>query len=209
MKVDPGTNPGEEEETPMAEKREDRSEQQTSKQGIQRSAQDRGLAVRRDPFDTLFQGPFALMRRMQEDMDRVFGNLGFGRGLGLSGRERGEWTPAIDAFQRGSDFVVRADVPGLKPEDISVEINDDAITLQGERKYEHEEEREGVYRSERSYGSFYRVIPLPEGAVADSAKATFKDGVLEITMQAPPQEVRRGRRIEIDQESGERAEEKR
>ena len=75
------------------------------------------------------------------------------------------------------------------------------ITLQGERKREHEEEKGGVYRSERSYGSFYREIPLPEGAITEQAKANFKNGVLEITMPAPPEQVRRGRRLEIAEES--------
>ena len=65
----------------------------------------------------------------------------------------------------------------------------------GERKREHEEERDGVYRSERSYGSFYRVIPLPEGAITEQANANFRDGVLEITMPAPP--ASKGRRLEI------------
>ena len=75
----------------------------------------------------------------------------------------------------------------------------DAITIQGERRSEHQEEREGVYRSERSYGSFYRVVPLPEGAMTDQAKATFNNGVLEITMPAPPEQVTRGRRLEISE----------
>jgi HSP20 family protein len=121
-----------------------------------------------------------------------------------------DWTPAIEAFQRGSEFVVRADVPGLSRDDLTVEVGDDALTIRGERKYDHEEEREGVYRSERSYGSFYRVVPLPEGAMGESAKANFKDGVLEVVIPAPSQEVRRGRRIEIgegtSQERGKQSE---
>jgi HSP20 family protein len=94
-------------------------------------------------------------------------------------------------------LIVRAELPGLNKDDVHVDINDDVLTIQGERKQEHEEEREGVYRTERQYGSFYRAIPLPEGTIADSAKATFKNGVLEITLQAPPREVSRGRRLEI------------
>jgi HSP20 family protein len=78
-----------------------------------------------------------------------------------------------------------------------VDINDNVLTIQGERKQEHEEERDGWYRNERSFGSFHRAIPLPEGTIADSAKATFKDGVLEVVLQAPPREVSRGRRVEI------------
>ena len=80
---------------------------------------------------------------------------------------------------------------------MTVEINDDSVSIQGERKREHEEEREGYYRTERSYGSFYRVVPLPEGAITEQAKASFKDGVLEITMPAPPSS--KGRRLEISE----------
>jgi HSP20 family protein len=76
-------------------------------------------------------------------------------------------------------------------------VTEDAITIQGERRHEEERKEDGFYHSERSYGSFYRSIPLPEGVITDSAKATFKDGVLEVELQAPPQEVSRGRRVEI------------
>jgi HSP20 family protein len=152
-------------------------------------------------------GPFSLMRRMHDEMDRVFGDLwgGHGQWPFFGERDRSEWTPAIEAFQRGNEFVVRADVPGLSRDDLSVEIGDDALTIQGERKYDREEERDGVFRSERGYGAFCRVVPLPQGAVSESAKANFKDGVLEVVLQAPSQEVRRGRRVEIGQESAEKA----
>jgi HSP20 family protein len=81
---------------------------------------------------------------------------------------------------------------------VKVDVTDVAITIQGERRREHEEDREGYYRSERSYGSFYRTVPLPDGAMTDQAKATFKDGVLEIRMPAPPEQVTRGRRRAVD-----------
>ena len=101
----------------------------------------------------------------------------------------------IDVVQKNDQPLIKADLPGLKREDVTVEITDDAVILQGERKHDEEEEREGFYRSERSYGSFYRVIPLPTGAITEQAQATFKDGVLEITIPAPP--ASRGRRLEI------------
>ena len=104
--------------------------------------------------------------------------------LARAGEQFGEWSPAMDAFHRGSEFVIRADVPGMARHDISVEVGDDAVTIRGERKREEHEEREGVFWSERSHGSFCRVIPLPPGAISDSAKATFNNGVLEIVMQA-------------------------
>jgi HSP20 family protein len=187
----------------MAEKRSTDVQERTELQRSQQQA--RGLSSRRDPFDSLWYGPFSMMRRMQEEMERVFSGRGTGRGSMTRGRdvESFDWTPAIEAFQRGNEFVVRAEVPGLSREDLTVEIADDALTIRGERKYDHQEERDGVIHSERAYGSFYRVIPLPEGAVTESAKAEFKDGVLEVVIQAPSQEVRRGRRIEIGQGTSE------
>jgi len=144
-------------------------------------------------------------------MDRIFDEFGFGRGWiqprtsrDLTGRSIGRlgagfenWAPPIEVFQRGNELVVRADLPGMRKDDISVDVTDEGITISGERKQEHEEERGGVYRSERSYGSFCRIVPLPQGAIADQAKASFKDGVLEVVMPAPPDQVTRGRRLEI------------
>jgi HSP20 family protein len=105
------------------------------------------------------------------------------------------WAPEVEVFQKNNELTIKADLPGLRKDEVSVELTDDAVTIQGERKREHEEEREGVYSSERSYGSFYRVIPLPEGAITEQANANFRDGVLEITMPAPP--ASKGRRLEI------------
>lgn len=163
-------------------------------------------------WDTTGFGPFAWMRQMQDQLDRAFSsvwNAGSGSGTASSWTPDAvvgpaDWSPAVDVFQRGNDLVVRADVPGLSKDDITVDIADDQLTIRGERRYDHEEERDGVFRSERSYGSFCRVIPLPQGAIADSAKATFNNGVLEIVVQAPSFDVRRGRRIEIKEGSEKR-----
>jgi len=154
-------------------------------------------------------GPFAWMRQMQDQLDRTFGNLWSGSGSSSSWTPDqvfgpSDWSPAIDVFQRGNDLVIRADVPGLTKDDITVDIADDQLTIRGERRYDHEEERDGVFRSERNYGSFCRVVPLPQGAIADSAKAHFNNGVLEIVLQAPSFDVRRGRRIEIKEGAGEK-----
>ena len=89
-------------------------------------------------------------------------------------------------LSKHDQLVIKADLPGLRKDEVSVEIADDSVTIQGERKTEHKDEREGYFRSERSYGSFCRVIPLPEGAMTDQAKANFHDGVLEVTLPAPP-----------------------
>ena len=138
------------------------------------------------------------MRQMQDEVDRWFGRMGFDRGwtspstwLSRAGEQMGDWMPAIDAFQRGNEFVIRADVPGMTRTDLSVEIGDEAVTIRGERKHEQNEDREGVFWSERSYGSFSRVVPLPPGAISDSAKATFTNGVLEVVVQSPSQDASR------------------
>lgn len=169
----------------------------------------RSLA-RRDPFLD-FGSPFRSLERFADEIDRIFDDFGLGRGSSFArggalrspwrgaASEWQTWTPEVEVFERNNEFIVRADLPGLNKDDVKVDVTEDSITIQGERKREHEEEREGVYRSERSYGSFYRVIPLPEGAIADQAKATFKDGTLEVTMPAPPEQVRRGRRLEISE----------
>jgi len=112
------------------------------------------------------------------------------------------WAPRIDITQRNNEMVIRADLPGMNKDDVKVDVTDEAITIQGERHRERDDEHGGIYRTERSYGSFYRSIPLPEGAMVDQAKASFRNGVLEITMPAPPEQVNRGRRLEISEGLG-------
>src|SRR5262245_38526145 len=156
--------------------------------------------ARRQHFAT---GPFRVLERFADEMDRMFDDFGLGRGWSrhslLSGSAT--WSPQVEVSHHNNELVIRADLPGMNKSDIKVDVTEDAITIQGERKSEHQEERGGVYRTERSYGSFYRTIPVPEGAMTDQAKATFKDGVLEITMPAPPEQVTRGRRLEISEGS--------
>ena len=152
-------------------------------------------------------GPFSMVRQMQDEVDRWFNRFGVDSSwmspsawmasAAGAAKKAGEWIPSVDAFQRGNEFVIRADVPGMSRNDLTVEVGEDSVTISGERKHEQAEDRDGVYWSERSYGSFSRVIPLPPGAISDSAKANFNNGVLEIVMQAPSQETRRGRKIDI------------
>jgi HSP20 family protein len=142
--------------------------------------------------------PFQSLQRFADEVDRMFDDFGFGRRWPIpTWRETGieAWAPDVEVLQKNNELTIRADLPGLTKDEVSVDVTDDTLTIHGERKREHQEEREGYYRSERSYGSFYRVVPLPEGAMSDQAKATFRDGVLEITMPAPP--ATRGRRLEI------------
>ena len=142
--------------------------------------------------------PFTFMRRFGEEMDRLFGDFGFDRDwLAPVFGNSGLWSPQIEVFERDNELVLRADLPGLTKDDVNVEFSDDGITIEGERKDEQEEKGEGFYRSERSYGKFYRRIPVPEAVKAEDAKATFNNGVLEITMPAPKREPKKARRLEI------------
>jgi HSP20 family protein len=147
--------------------------------------------------------PFRMLERFADEIDSVFDNFGLGRtwlsprGALTTSTGTDIWVPQVEVTQQGNELVVRADLPGMKKDDIQVDITDNDVTLSGERRREAETERGGLYRSERSYGFFTRSIRLPEGAMTDQAKAAFKDGVLEIRMPAPPEQVTRGRRLEI------------
>jgi HSP20 family protein len=163
--------------------------------------------------------PFAVMQRMAEDMDRLFEQFGFGRaGLGLGPSwgsfigsdiaDRSQqsqtfgglptlWAPQIETVQRDDHLVVRADLPGVNKDDVHVEVDNGVLTISGERRNERNEEREGFYRSERSYGQFFRAIPLPDGVQTDQCEAKFNDGVLEITLPVPKHEEQTSKRIQI------------
>jgi HSP20 family protein len=147
--------------------------------------------------------PFTALQRFANEVDRMFDDFGFGRRWTTPSRTHGAteaWAPDVEVSQKNNELTITADLPGLKKDEVTVDITDDAVTIQGERQRQHREEREGYYHSERSYGSFYRVVPLPEGAISNQAKARFRNGVLEITVPAPP--ASSGRRLEITEESG-------
>ena len=161
-----------------------------------------GQASRMQPWPS--SGPFSMMRRFSDEMDRMFDRVF--EGYGFPAQERfSPWTasevfsPHVDIFERDGKLVISADLPGLTKDDVKVDITEDAILIEGERKYEHEQREEGVYRSERGYGQFRRQIPLPEGVKSETAKANFKNGVLEVTMEAP-QIAKNRRRIQIQGE---------
>ena len=150
--------------------------------------------------------PFQMMRRFTKDMERMF--EGFGEfnfpTFFKTEFENAQWVPQIEVLHNKGQFMVRADLPGLTKDDVKVELTDDVLTISGERKEEKEEKREGFYRSERRYGTFYRKIPLPEGAKTENAAATFQNGVLEITMPAEKVEMP-ARKLEIKEPSEEKA----
>jgi len=143
--------------------------------------------------------PFGMMRRFADDMDRMFEGFGVPSirrwGWGTEGR----FSPELEVLERDGKLIIRVDLPGLNKDDVNVDVSEHTLTIQGERKQEHESTEGGVYRSERSYGHFRREIPLPEGVNAETAKANFKNGTLEITLDAP-EAAKNQRRIPIGEE---------
>jgi len=159
---------------------------------VKHPKQERSEPARRPGFEApLFRGnlfdvnPFALMRQFTEDMDRTFGLLPQTTQGGAA------WSPVIEVKEKEGKLLVTADLPGLKKEDVKVHIDGDTLVVEGERKQEKEEKREGYYHSERSYGKFYRSILLPEGAKADQTNAQFNNGVLEVTVPIPEVKAKR------------------
>jgi HSP20 family protein len=194
----------------QGKKGKERTDSARRSQSMTRSREpDTGIARREQLSNLRTASPFSLMRRFSEEMERLFGEFGFGRGLTtgfgrefdrIADLEDAMWSPQVEALEREGKLIVRADLPGLTKDDIKVDITDDAIRIRGERRSEKEEKKEGFYRSERSYGSFYREIPLPGGVDSEQANATFRNGVLEITMPAPARKSS-SRRIEIGEGS--------
>ena len=135
----------------------------------------------------------ALMVRPEpfsREVDRLFDAF-----FGQSDRTGRRWVPAMDLVEAGDQFVLKADLPGLKDEDVKIEVQDGTLTISGERKSEHEVSEGGWYRIERSFGSFSRSLTLPEHVDASAISASFKDGVLEVSIPKP--EERKPQRIEI------------
>jgi HSP20 family protein len=131
---------------------------------------------------------------LQNDMNRLF-NTFFNTTTGANGATPRRWVPAMDLVETDDHFVLKADLPGLSEEDVHVDVDNDVLTVSGERKGEHEDKRDGFVRVERSYGSFRRSLTLPEGVDADAVTASFDRGVLEISIPKPEQ--RKPRRVAI------------
>jgi len=157
--------------------REGRAGQQQT--GLARRSGASGLpSLLMDPFGIFAANPFSLFRRMEEEMSRAFS------GSGSSGRrdELAVWAPAVEVELRDGNFVITAELPGMNENEVQVEVDNDAVVIQGERRIEHEEKEGDVRRSEIRYGQFYRAIPLPDGADPQQARAEFQNGMLKITV---------------------------
>lgn len=109
-----------------------------------------------------------------------------------------EISPSVDVFEEGADVIVKAEIPGMKKEDIHVEIGEKSMTLSGEKNKEEKIEKKGYFRRELSYGSFMRKVALPADVQADKAKAMFKEGVLEVRVPKTPEAASRTRKVPIE-----------
>jgi HSP20 family protein len=140
--------------------------------------------------------PARELSSLQSEMNRLF-NTFFDTPTTSGGNGGGvrRWSPSMDLVETEEHFVLRADLPGLAQEDVSIELEDNVLTVSGERKAEHEEKKEGFYRVERSFGQFRRSLTLPDGVDADAITATFDKGVLEVRIPKP--EERKPRKVAI------------
>src|ERR1700744_2280860 len=140
--------------------------------------------------------PVRELGTIQSEMNRLFNSF-FDTPTPANGTTFRRWIPAMDLVETDGAFVLKADLPGLSESDVNIELDDNVLTISGERKSEHEDRKAGYYRVERSYGSFRRSMTLPEGVEAESVKATFANGVLEVTVPKPVQQAPRKVQISV------------
>jgi HSP20 family protein len=124
------------------------------------------------------------------EVDRLFDAF-----FGVDREQGRRWVPPVDLVEADDHFVLKADLPGLSEEDVSIEVQDGTLTISGERAAQHEDSERGWYRIERSFGSFHRSLTLPEGVDPDGISANFDRGVLEVRIPKPAE--RKPRRVEI------------
>jgi len=169
----------------------------TSKKGIEPRREGGPLGTRERSSHT---SPFSIMQRFMDDVDRLFGG-GFAGNRKLTAMD---WNPRIDVFERNGELVMHADLPGVQQDDVKIKLTGDTITIYGERRHEHDHEDNGVYQCERSFGSFRRSWTLPEGIEPESVRASFENGVLEVTAPLPRSRGKEARDVPITpkQQSG-------
>ena len=138
--------------------------------------------------------PLRELSSLQNEMNRLFNTVVDTPG-GNAGAPMRRWVPAMDLVESEDQFLLRADLPGMKQEDVSIEFEDNVLTISGERRSEHQEEREGYQRVERAFGAFSRTLTLPKGIDPEAISAGFENGVLEVRIPKP--EESKPRRITI------------
>ena len=142
--------------------------------------------------------PFRDLRTLQEEVNRLFSN-NLNLSFGEEGIARGAWNPNVDIYENKDHIVLEAELPGMKREDFELSVENNVITLRGERQFEKKEDSDNYHRVERSYGSFTRSFTLPQTVSAEGATAEYKNGVLRVTL--PKREEAKARRIEISGEA--------
>jgi HSP20 family protein len=138
--------------------------------------------------------PFRDLRTLQEEVNRLF-STNLTRGFGEEGIGRGAWNPSVDIYENKDHIVLEAELPGMKRDDFELSVENNVITLRGERQFEKKDDSDNYHRVERSYGSFTRSFTLPQTVSADGATAEYRNGVLRVTL--PKREETKARRIEI------------
>jgi len=147
--------------------------------------------------------PARELATLQNEMNRLFSTFFDAPTPTNAGATLRRWIPAMDLVETEDDFVLKADLPGLSESDVNIELEDNVLTISGERKAEHEQRKEGYYRVERSFGSFARSLTLPEGVDPDKVRASFDRGVLEVRIPKP--EERKPRKVTISAGGAEKA----
>ncbi|HBE81778.1 MAG TPA: hypothetical protein DDW24_03235 [Blastocatellia bacterium] len=138
--------------------------------------------------------PFRELRGLHDEMNRLFTGV-VPAGLNRDEFIRGAWSPSVDIFEDDSKLIVEAELPGMKRDDFELTVENNVLTLKGERKFEKKTEGDNYHRIERSYGSFTRQFTLPQTVTADGATADFENGILRIAL--PKREETKARKIEI------------
>ena len=141
--------------------------------------------------------PFVTCALLQEEVNRLF-STNLTRGFGEEGIGRGAWNPSVDIYENKDHIVLEAELPGMKREDFELSVENNVITLRGERQFEKKDDSDNYHRVERSYGSFTRSFTLPQTVSADGATAEYRNGVLRVTL--PKREETKARRIKISGE---------
>ena len=142
--------------------------------------------------------PFRELDRLQSEVNRLFEGYNNTGDRPADGRANGvsrAWAPVVDIAENENDIVLRAELPGMKQEDIDIELTGDTLTLRGERKFENEERRDSFVRVERSYGRFQRAFTLGVPVQHDQVRATYRDGILEVHL--PKSEETRPRKVQV------------
>lgn len=139
--------------------------------------------------------PFRDLERIQDEMNKLF-DFSLAKSSGKTSALDRVWNPAVDVYETKDNVIVKADLPGMEKDEIHVSVQGDTLLIKGEKKEEKEYQEEDFVRTERSYGSFYRALALPESVDADKVKAAYKNGVLELTL--PKKEEVKPKQIAID-----------